>query len=976
MTFQASDIGPKYDVGLSTRDGSTLNCRDRNGNLVPVSMIAYMCSVDKGKTMKESTELQEKSRLTQLGTSTSIDREFDQWVQNTQGDWSAGSGQRIYGKDSIVNQYFDGEGLLWPLNDYLPQKAMPGPTLPLPANFLNAPLVADSVVTTLASAGLPVNTTAQALASFKAATGQQIARVGAIGAFTVGTGGGPGAVTPPYAQPTTAGHLLLGVVGCDSNAVACATPGWVQAVIAGPNQDAAIWYKANCGAGEVAPTFTCIGTGTPMVAMVAEFSGVALVAPLDKTGALQTGAGVNPNTVTAAAADSAFGDLIVLANKNVINAAGAETWADVWNNGVTPIRLGDDGPTVQASHFMGAYGIGSGANFPFNDIIGGFVNNAGQGYSYIAATTGPNQWTLFFQTGDTGYLTQIVTVAAHPGFTPVHIAIGGGFIWVLWSDYPTATNFVIDQYGVVAGALQRIRRDNLGNTRDGPYTGIITATYVANKLYVAIATSGRDSATGTTWANLLYLLDYSAPGAPPGLGAPFALPSSVTASLTTPGTPAFKFTDLAWSGAILYIGVSDGFNASILSLAAPFTGISETAVLPGLANALLCSVGQELFIVGVSYGSSTQVNRLDLFVLNGGALEEFGPVNTPVPLLDSITSPITFGGYAIWAVSYTLPGASSKTITVYAFDVIRSRLFRALTFTDPSFTGVDVFGHNGVAVFGVTTRTLTAGVTFQAQWGIALFSGLISNAAETAREFYWGVVPLTPAPAFNGLLQMGVDIVSGIFDFTASTNKLFRQLVASFVNGLVAGQSTPGVRLNAWFDQDPARLTAAPDFTSSTGVAAVPLPNSLKLPTNDVARKLVYEVITSGGGYNAIAAAWQNAAKLVDVVVQAATGWVWDAVFDLAPGTRDNGNSDYAYSGQSDPTTNFSIDHVVAYNFMRQLWRLKGGECMISLPNGDTYAALIQLEEFESPKPFAVSARSDQPSSLQEIVTVKIREDI
>src|SRR5256885_2139332 len=120
MTFRfsatdpaANDIGPVYDVGISTRDGSTLSCLDRNGKPQLVSQIAYMLSIDKQGTFEESTELQEKDKLVQLGTGSSMDREWDQWVQNTQGDWSGGLGQRVYNKDGITNQYFDGQGLLW-----------------------------------------------------------------------------------------------------------------------------------------------------------------------------------------------------------------------------------------------------------------------------------------------------------------------------------------------------------------------------------------------------------------------------------------------------------------------------------------------------------------------------------------------------------------------------------------------------------------------------------------------------------------------------------------------------------------------------------------------------------------------------------------------------------------------------------------------------------------------------------------------
>jgi len=140
----------------------------------------------------------------------------------------------------------------------------------------------------------------------------------------------------------------------------------------------------------------------------------------------------------------------------------------------------------------------------------------------------------------------------------------------------------------------------------------------------------------------------------------------------------------------------------------------------------------------------------------------------------------------------------------------------------------------------------------------------------------------------------------------------------------------------------------------------------------------VYEIISAGGGFDTGSGTWRNAPKIIDVIVAAATGWVWDLVVDLAPGAKRNTGDpqEGAYSAQSDPTAATTIDQVVAYNFLRQLWRTKGGKCTVYLPNGDTFPALIQLEKFSGPKPFAVSSRSDQQSQYQELVTLKIREDI
>lgn len=1366
MAWQASDIGVLYDVGLSTRDGSTVSCLDAGGNPVPVSSIAYMCSADKGKTMKEATELQEKSKLIQLGTSETIDREFDQWVQNTQGDWSAGLGQRVYGQQGVTNAYFDGEGLLWPLNDWIPQKSLPGPAqdVPTPAGS-TGPAGPDSGTETIAPGGsATVKAMSCCFASF-APTGVA-ALVGVKGAFTQGSNV---AVTPPYGQVPTAGNLLIAEVGGqrqnttapanlgetaaanssfnfsgantdnevgtdntftvpaggitvssisenmgghtgavntrfviwnassgakivssatfaaakgrslktkaitpvfiaagtvlrigfwrqqsqdaewgvaaagtfryhsnvgNENAqpnLVCApayvcghiqayityttgatsditgSAGWVK--VAQRNspdgfQQSQIWNKIAVGA-DAAPTFSAAQGGSPMHAQVEEWSGLAAALPAVDQFSTATSSLLTSVTATNPATDAGAGDLVIMAVRSQLSIAATAGFTEAFNNGITAIALGSSAASSLVNHSSFSYGIApaGGAitftSWAINGTAGGYVEGLGMGYAvaYLDSQGPPGHWHVTFFSGDQSY---DVDLGANTGGQqgPLHMHIAAGYLWVLFSNYPNASTLRVIMLGCNYGsnAFVQLRSDALpavGGTSG--FFGLLAASYVGGKLYVAVLQADQNIQPGAPAANrnALFIGDYSA-----GVGsAPTGLAAAV---LVFPFTRGFKEVDLVWQGNTLVLAVGDGLDAYIYTVVSPFTAITTQAVIPGIANALLCAVGGTLFIVGWTQGPGG-INRMDLYTLNGGALTEL-PFTPIVPFLDSVTSPTTFGSYALWAVSYAtpspvppyastvlaknpagywrageasgaladstasqiaatpvgaptygVPGAISndpntavatpagayftapslvdisgrnpytfavsikpttidgvtrrqigieqagnkgsnfnltnlgfgfrrsdagavadsiagpvpsigtwtryvgtydgttmrlyingveqgniassrlcapgagafeigssggvnngdsafdeiaifpyawdpaqvlddytmatttrrpaigeKTVTVYAYDAVRNRLFRALTFTDPSWTGSDVFGHDVIALYGVTQRTLAVGATFQSQLGLAIFSGQLSNNAESAREFYWGITPIAPAPAFSGLLQMGVDIISGLFDFTAATNKLFRAIVSHFIDGLVPGLPSPSVTLNAWFDQDPNRLNQAPDFTANTGPAPNPLPAQLDLDlfTNRVARKLVYEVISDGGGFDLGSNSWQNAPKITDVIVQAATGWVWDFVFDLAPGAKTNSNNAPAYSNQSDPAAAFTIDQVVAYNFLRKLWREKGGECTITLPNGDVYSALIQLEEFESPKPFAVSARSDQPTQWQEFVTVKIREDI
>lgn len=736
--WQPSDIGPLYDYGIATRDGSALACKNKDGKTVQVSSLAFMASPDRANNQEEATELQEKAALIQLSSSNLIDREFDQWPQVTQGDWTGGAGQRVAGVSGTFNQYYDGEGILWPLEDYIPQKPLPGPILP-------------------------------------------------------------------------------------------------------------------------------------------------------------------------------------------------------------------------------GSGIFSGTSF----IRGGVLAGAGNGYAWVGySRAGPNNfWNVSFQAGDTSYTFSSVAVNE----TLVAMVLGHGHIWVVNTPFSSA-NIILRELALVAGVLTEISTTTIKNDKFSPPIVIAATGLLGSKAYIAIALSYQTTAVGNPTDNEVKIYDISTGGNP--------LATSTT--LTFPVQASFSFTDLDFQGSNLNIVISDGFNATIVQSQPPFSASATLAILPGLGNAYITSVGGALFVIGYSQAANGVISRMDIFTLNGTSLTEFGSVVTPTPFLQSVSSPVSFGGYALWAVAYELPGATTVTLTVYAFDVVRSRLFRVLTYTAVSYTHVFAFQHIGVGVFGTTSRTVNvAPATIQSQWGFALAVGAVAGAAEVIREFYLGVLPLTPTPAFTGLLQMGVSLTSGLIDFTAATNKLFRQLVADFFNGLVATEPSPSVTLNVWFDQDPSRLAASPDFTANTGTPVAPLPSALKLPTNKVARKLVYQVISDGGGYDVAAAAWENAPKIVDVVVQAATGWVVDAVFDLSPNIQTNAKNvqEYAYQHQSvvgGPT----IDPVVAYNFLKQIWRLKGGEITLTLPNKDSYNALIQQLKFASPKPFAASFRSDVQTTFQSLCTLKIREDI
>jgi hypothetical protein len=1137
---QASDVGPLYDFLLATRDGSTLNCLNKDGKPVKVSQMAYMSSIDKNNPQKEATELQEKSQLTQFASSNLIDREFDQWPQLTQGDWSGGIGQRVYGTNGLSTQYFDGEGLLWPSNDWVPQVAFRGPTQPLPATSLAGPSGADVGTQAITPGGAASVTQSYGIMASLKPSATPITLVGVKGAFGTGTNT---AVTPAYGQAPTAGNLLLaGVTGqrrqvsgsqnlgetgsatysfdfsgansdntigtanvftvpaggiyinsisvyCGGNTAgvdmilvvwnsgtgaiivnsshftcpqglalrtqnvtqtfvaaatnlrigfwtaqagdrmwgvdstgsfnyvtndpsaanpitACGAPytcghiqayltysttqtfditasaGWTkvgQANSPDANQQAQLWSRVAAGA-DATPTFTATAGARPMHAQVAEFHLATATVDQQTT---NTGGAVNTLTLTNPGVDTVAGDLVMMAGGWSLNSAATAAFSNTFNNNVAAVHLGDSGAASVTNHSTFDYGIlpTGVAQFaswgPNASTTGGWVEGLGMGYAvtYLDNQGPPGHWHVVFYSGDQSYDVDLgANTGNQQGTLNMHIA--GGYLWVLFSNFPTANTLTVHMCGCNYGSNSfiKIRSDTLPAVAGtSGFLGLIQAGFVGGHLYVAVAQSDQNAPPNAPTANKnsLFILDYSAgTAAPPsGLGA---------AVFNFPFERGFKVADITWQGSTLLFSASDGFNSFIYQFSAPFSSVATVVALQGITNVLLCTAGGVIVVIAWTPGA-TGVNRLELYTLNGATLTSI-PFTSVVPFLDSVTSCVGFAGYALWAVSYLTPGgvAGQKTVSVYAYDAVRARLFRALTMTDISWTGSDIFGHDIIGVFGTTTRTQQANVTFQSQLGLAIYSGFLSNSNETAREFYWGVKPLTPAPSFTGLLQTGCDLISGLIDFTAATNKLFRAKVAHFIGGLISGQNSPYVQLNSWFDQDPARLAGAPDFIITTGTPTVTTGQlDLTLFENRIARKTVYEIISAGGGYNASLAQWVNAPRMVDVIVQAATGWVWDAKIDLSGQATTNGlnTQDYAYQRQSIPG-GVQVDEIVAYNFLRQLWRLKGGQCKFTLPNKDSYNALIQSLDFQSPKPFAASFRADQQSRYQTIATVKIREDV
>lgn len=182
---------------------------------------------------------------------------------------------------------------------------------------------------------------------------------------TVVSNGGSGAVAPAFGGTTVAGHLLLCTVIATTDSAGgnftCSSGSWSRAVqeVGIANVQSAIFYKANCVAGETAPTFSYSLAAT-LNAALWEFSGVATLSPLDQSagangsGSISSSAQANP---ICGAADGFSGSLIVTSDAWTFSSGTTSTSTDTYGNGATPtVKLNNDA-SATVNHYRFAYGV-------------------------------------------------------------------------------------------------------------------------------------------------------------------------------------------------------------------------------------------------------------------------------------------------------------------------------------------------------------------------------------------------------------------------------------------------------------------------------------------------------------------------------------------------------------------------------------------------------------------------------------------
>lgn len=412
---------------------------------------------------------------------------------------------------------------------------------------------------------------------------------------------------------------------------------------------------------------------------------------------------------------------------------------------------------------------------------------------------------------------------------------------------------------------------------------------------------------------------------------------------------------------------SNGRETSVLAYNIAAQSWSTLATLPSTGNARLQAVAGGLFILAASDNSFTP--KIDMYLLQGASLQHIGPLVVQIgsksfDFIHSLTKISIISVYAVWGLVVT--DGFTTPFTVFAYDVIRGRLFKiSQSQLAASENNVNALVGSRLAVSPSHSR-IFSGITVLTSYNIVrpalITSGL---TAPLVYELFMGVYQGSPASR----VQEGFTCVSSQIDFTSAQPKLFRQLIAKFAP--LPNDASINVTLDAWLDQDPAALSTVPQFTVTIAGNTSPNATQLVLPINTVGIKVVYR-ITITGGTAVSAGALVPAPKLTSVAIQSASGWAWHLFLDVADTTLTNGQSpeDYVYQRQGS-------DSLAAYNFLRQLWRLKGGFCKVTLPNGDSYNAVIQMMKSSSPKPYGSSFVASQPTGRWEsVIELMIREDI
>lgn len=604
-------------------------------------------------------------------------------------------------------------------------------------------------------------------------------------------------------------------------------------------------------------------------------------------------------------------------------------------------------------HEGGANIIGSiGTVSTSQALVNGPAPSVAFAYLYQQVTGAQNNILVFqFDNSSRALTNPPGTVAAQPPQADM-IFFGGFLLWLAANGANVTLSRIDGGSPPVATTLVTI------NTASFVGQGLLAAGVVGNRKYVAFMWENNVSVQFN-----IRLIDVTN--------------GSYTATVVDIplDTVTASFLQVTWlqldflSGQLIVAGANDS-GAFLLQYDVASQTWSTLAHFPHANNLAFCSIAGGLFVLSDYEArlSNGMPDLVDAWIVQAGAIQHLGPVDIQSTALGigqgayitGIGQPVAFGSYAIFSVVIFTNAATASYVIVMAYDILRGRWFKMneLGPYDPNASAL-----RRMAISPPIQHHPFGAGTLPAQWAVAV--PVPGVGPTNVQRLLMNVS--SPGLTFSPLLQQGVQITSSLIDFTSGQNKLYRQLVADFT--ALPNDAAITVQLDCWFDQDPANLATVPDFT--TGVVAGSGANvglkQLKLVTNKIARKVVYRITTTGPSTTPTAAV-----KIISVKVQVATGWSLHYFLDISRTALCNDGQTHCFDNQVS-----GMDDLAAHSFLKQLWRLKGGECVVTLPDGQTYNALLQLLSAENLKHTAPSSRSDEPGLIHQVLLeIKVREDV
>jgi hypothetical protein len=453
---------------------------------------------------------------------------------------------------------------------------------------------------------------------------------------------------------------------------------------------------------------------------------------------------------------------------------------------------------------------------------------------------------------------------------------------------------------------------NFANPPVGAGGGLLAAGVVGTTVYIAVY-------VGTS-TNTILVYD--------------ANNSATSSTVTMPAGTTLQA--MAFLGSQLIFIVTDGYNNTLLSYDIPSAAYTTIAQLQGYSAISMAAVGGGAFL------ACTYTQAIDCYLLSGPSLQFIATVpalltgTTSVAYVQqsTVSNVVGFGPYAL----FFTPSA------LYAYDVQRGAFF---TVSDQWVA--TTIGNNSCAVTTGLTSAGPASVT--AQWTVV--GQATAGGGSVAQLFSFGV-PL------SGTLRIPSGrVTSSSIDFTSAAVKLFRQVVVQHGAIPAGGSQTVAV----WLDQGPDNLAATPDFNQTNSTVGS---TSTIVLINKLARKIVYLDDWSAG--SAV-----HAPRPTSIIIQPATGWVDKLQLAISDSVRLNSQQANAFCFESQGVA--GLDAQAAYNFIRQLWRTKGGRCTVTLQNSDSGTFVIESLTFRSKKPKPPQFVGDKRSRYETLCEVTLRED-